>query len=101
MKSAYATAAIDPKISTAGSHCEPPSATSRRNSDREEGDIRVPNRIPPIAPIVISLFLLLRSSLGVQCNLQKDTRDGNTPTACFHKLSIKACQSRGSGFSAD
>src|ERR1017187_7539123 len=70
MKSAYATAAIDPKISSAGSHCGPPSATSRRNSDREDGDVRVPNRIPTIAPMVMSfLAVVMRLPEGLRCRL--------------------------------
>ena len=56
MKSAYATAAIDPTISVAGSHFGPPAATSRRSNDREVSDIRVSERVLANVPIVISFL---------------------------------------------
>src|SRR6267154_551567 len=56
MESAYATAAIDPKTSNAGSQRWSPTATALRNSHREGSDARDPGRIPVISPIGCSIL---------------------------------------------
>ena len=58
MKSAYATAAIDPRISVAGSHFGPPAATSLRSNDREVSEVRVSEGVLANIPIVISFLAI-------------------------------------------
>src|SRR5882757_5287080 len=65
MESAYATAAIDPKTSNAGSQRWAPTATALRNSHREGSDAKDPGRIPVTSPIGCSILEVVISNLWV------------------------------------